>query len=568
MALQSLDILHLSDIHAGNGELVDEDGKSSVPKAERIKQLGRLSTYITSLSVKPNYVVVSGDITIKGQLDGMEIFRAWLYNHIATDHLPEPSKIIIVPGNHDVARRTRVEQPDVERFRNFWNEFGTSFPHATIPDLDPPVDLSALLSTADPSGVVGGIKIITKHGRQSLAHSYPFLFDPEQRLFIFAFNSAHACGVPLAPDSEILTALQALQRLQPSSSTAGQLIGDVTARYLDSLIIDAGLITDEQLRIFARCVAFLRKKYTETFDTSTKIAVLHHHIGHLWKQQLELKTFEATIDASQLKQALIETSFDVVLHGHKHTNHVGIEGGLIPVSSNSRFSPLCVISSGTVGGYPRLNDHQSFVLLHLKGGDARRTEMVITEVPIRDTASPREAMIDEAKKYNAPLTPRIPNLHDLKEVKVLVDQFVVQGCAQELSKSTGVSSRRASPGVKHKSLFSPVIRYECYGMLVDGDVRTFYEVILATEKLGFRTISRLHWLVTEVLSGARVKQRIVVIIGNLEGTHYSEAIEPGEIGESIARLREFLAPAVKSGSVEIRECIVKQSDINAINKHM
>jgi hypothetical protein len=34
MPLDPIDILHLSDIHAGEGELVDEDGKTRVPKAE------------------------------------------------------------------------------------------------------------------------------------------------------------------------------------------------------------------------------------------------------------------------------------------------------------------------------------------------------------------------------------------------------------------------------------------------------------------------------------------------------------------------------------------------------
>jgi len=568
MALHPLDILHLSDIHAGDGELVDEDGKTSVPKAERAKQLGRLSTYITSLSVKPSYVIVSGDITIKGQLDGMVSFRAWLYKHIESGHLPDSSKIMIVPGNHDVTRRTRISTPDIDRFRNFWSEFGTSFPHATILGLDPPVELAHLASTSDTNGVVGGIQTSIKDGRLSLTRSYPFLFDPEQRVFIFAFNSAYACGVPLPPDKEILDPLVALQRMQASQGTGTQMIDALIDRYLDSLVIDAGLITDEQLQNFARCVSHLQEHYGSIFTTSTKIAVLHHHISHLWRQQLELKTFEATIDASQLKQALIETSFDVVLHGHKHTNHVGIEGGLIPISANSRFNPLCVISSGTVGGYPRLNDHQSFILLRLNGGDVRRTEMVITEIPIRETASPREAMIDESTTYNAPLAPRMPNLHDLREVKALVDQFVVESCARELKDSKGAQSRKASPGLKHKSLFSGAIRYECYGMLVNGGVRTFYEVILATEKLGFRTISRLHWLVTDVLSDNRVKQKIVVIIGNLEGTHYSEATETGEIAASIVRLRDFLDPAIKSGSVDIRECKVTQDDVNEISKRL
>lgn len=135
-------ILHISDIHAGSGELIDEDGKTSIPGAERAKQLSRLSSYIENFAKTPDFVIVSGDITIKGQPDGLEIFRSWLYQHMEAGNLPPPARVILVPGNHDVTRRMRISQSDATRFQNFWNAFGLSFPHAHIPGLDPPLDLS------------------------------------------------------------------------------------------------------------------------------------------------------------------------------------------------------------------------------------------------------------------------------------------------------------------------------------------------------------------------------------------------------------------------------------------
>jgi hypothetical protein len=491
----------------------------------------------------------------------METFREWLYGHIGKHELPSPDKILLVPGNHDVSRRTRTEQTDTERFRNFWNAFGLSFPHAHIPGLDPPYDLSGISSAVGPDGVIGGIQLGVKDGRQTLVKSYPFLFDIPRRLFIFAFNSAHASGIPLPADDAIVKPLDALWQIHKKDPEGSQL-KDVIERYLDSLIIDAGLITDPQITLFAQTVSSLRTIYGSSFDDSTKIAVLHHHIGHLWKHQLELKTFETTLDAAQLKQALIETSFDIVIHGHKHTNHVGIEGGLIPISANARFNPLCVISGGTVGGYPRLNDQQTFKLLRLSGGTVRRTEMLIMEIPIRETANPRNAVKDDAIKYNEPLSQRMPNLHTLDNVKTSVDNFVVGKCAPELKTAEGILSQTTYPRPRSRWLFSSSLRYQCHGLLDSGSVKSFYEVILATKQIGFRTISRLHWLVSDVLPRANVRHKVIIIIGNLENTHYSQTVEAGEVAKSIDTLKSHFRPGIDLGVLEIRAYALTQEKLN------
>ena len=558
MISDSVCILHLTDIHAGPGELVDEDGKVSIKGAERMKQLPRLSNYISALARKPDYVIISGDIAIKGRKEGMETFRDWLLQHVKLGHLPPTKQILIVPGNHDVARQIRIDQTSTGRFRDFWNAFGTTFPHAHIPDIDPSLDPAPQINLAARQPI-GGIKATTKNGRSVIKSSYPFVLDLQRDVLIFLFNSAHACGIPLPPDKNILDPIDAFIGSQPSGSASS--LHKAREAYLDSLIIDAGLITDPQLTYFSQLMQHMRKKLGGRFEQITKIAVLHHHVTHLWKQQLELKNFESTVDASHLKQALIENSFDIVLHGHKHTNHVGIDGALIPVSEATKFNPLCIVSGGTVGGHPRVGDFQTFKIIDLHGQQGPRTKAVISEVPIRETANPANAIRDESKIFHAPISQKLPLLHDINSVKNALDEYVLKRCSPELDDNVGVRGKETSEKTYNSQLFSPALRYRCHSFVDDGTKKTFYEVILATEKIGFRTLSRIHWLVTDVLGAKQSNNRVVLVIGNLQDTHYSEATSPNEIEESINMLRKDLAPAIDSARLELRDYKVSQAEI-------
>jgi hypothetical protein len=106
--------------------------------------------------------------------------------------------------------------------------------------------------------------------------------------------------------------------------------------------------------------------------------------------------------------------------------------------------------------------------------------------------------------------------------------------------------------------------YRCHSFLDDGRLKIFYEVILATEEIRFKTISRLHWLVTDVLGSDRINNRVVIVIGNLENAHFSEAQSLNEVAKSIAELREFLRPALQSDLLEVREYTLTQTELTEI----
>jgi predicted phosphodiesterase len=558
--MSGVGILHLTDIHAGPGGFSDIDEKTKVPGAGVQTPLERLADYLKALAQVPDFVVVSGDVSNRGNQRGFDEFRKWLIDQSKTGVLPEYRRILIVPGNHDVARRTRPDEDDRKRFEPFWNSFGKTFPHSTIPGLDP----TTLTPAIDPNAsFVGGIETIQEAGEVKLTSHLPFMLDLNLDVLIYGFNSAHGCGIPLASDKNIVDPLRLVAGLSDENAKRALLKAENV--YLDSLVVDAGMITPLQIAQFNGHMLKLKAQLGQKFGSITKIAVLHHHIGHLWEQQLELKVFEAVVDAAALKQALTEHSFDIVLHGHKHTNHVGIDGSLIPVDKKDRFSPLCVISGGTVGGVPRPSDHQSFKLIELEGKLGPRVAATVREIPLKPVNVPANVISHEARIFNVVLTDRFPHLHDIKTAKAAFDEDLVTRLAPEL-RAPG-EFKIGTPTISSGStLFSTKNEYKCYACIDRPDERVFYEVILATKAIKFGTLARIHWMVTELLAVANMNRptKVIFLIGNVEDTHYSEADEPGETATSIDDLKSWLAPAIDAGLLEVRSHPYTQKDVPAI----
>jgi hypothetical protein len=76
----------------------------------------------------------------------------------------------------------------------------------------------------------------------------------------------------------------------------------------------------------------------------------------------------------------------------------------------------------------------------------------------------------------------------------------------------------------------------------------------------------VQWLVNAVRhsNGDGRLARIVILIGNLEETHYSEASEPGETQQSINKLLEWLQPAIAARFVDIRQFTFTQDDVTPL----
>lgn len=563
----SITILHLTDLHAGPGELPEEDMKTRVPDAERQKALARMTAYLRALSSVPDYVVVTGDLTIAGNPEGLQKVRHWLEDCMSQGLLPPPERILVMPGNHDV--KWGVPEGDSrnkERFVAFFDAVAHRFPHAHLPGCDPELDPKKPQFNGDDWDVMGGIDLTLKNGTAILERSWPFILDRKRELLFFAFNSAHACGVILPEDEAITRPLDTVSNLY-GGEVATQLKSAREA-YRKTLMIDAGLITDAQLQYFAELMRRIRNELPTLYPRLTKIALLHHHVSHLWRQQLEVKKFEAVIDASQLKQYLVEFDFDFVLHGHKHTNHVAVDGSIIPINAKGP-SPLCIVSGGTVGGHPRIGDHQGFKILELEEESGPRRAAKIIEVPLLDAADPRSVIQKEAKLFMIPVSERAPVLHELKSLKESLDYALIQAIAPELlhPQAFVMSGAQYQMPAANPELVGQASKYEFHSVLEGLDGKSFYDVILAPARLSFIYRARVYWMLTDVAALAKKMNtcvKIIVLIGDMEQTLFESVEQEGEIARSIETLKRWFKPALDSELLEIRVHSFTQPEVELI----
>src|SRR5437870_1617847 len=103
-------ILHLTDLHLGKAADAQDYGdyKSKiVMPGQRTQRRTLLENTLQEIAVRfggegeLDAVVVSGDITVRNSEDGLKLFEGVLGK--LGSMLPPPERIIIVPGNHDVA---------------------------------------------------------------------------------------------------------------------------------------------------------------------------------------------------------------------------------------------------------------------------------------------------------------------------------------------------------------------------------------------------------------------------------------------------------------------------------
>lgn len=563
----SVTILHLSDLHVGPGELRDEDLKQVIPSAERARLIDRLTTYLRAID-KPDYVVISGDFTNAGNSQGLQDAFKWISDRIEEGTFPGRERIIVTPGNHDVKWGVE-EKPGwhAERYAAFFSTLGRAFPHAYLPDCDPPLDSDK--PTITKKAIHGGITTKLKLGQPQVLSSHPFLLDLERKILLFAFNSSLACGVSIRAPMKIMRGWENLLELYRERPEVGNRLSELLAAYKASLLIDGGLIGDQQLEYFADLMRRLKKILGSHFDRLTKLAILHHHIGHLWKQQLEVKTFETVIDAAQLKQRLIEFGFDMVLHGHKHKNHVGLDSTVIPVSSARTLNPLCIISGGTVCGYPPLGDRQTFKIISIDDDAQRRTHATISEIPLEDTGDPSTIIVNSSV-FNVPLVNRSPEVHEFSDWKAHLDELLISKYVEPVAKKhRGILSRgQVMLPTLNSSILSQQARYRCALSVDVGTSKWLFEIILATKRLDFSQRARLHWLLSDVaayMAKHQVIWHINLIIGDLGSTHFSQTKHEHEIRESVETIRQWFAPAIKSRLFTIRAHTFSQSELEFLS---
>ncbi|MFO0573431.1 MAG: metallophosphoesterase [Polyangia bacterium] len=120
-------ILHLSDLHFSgqgghywNSPEECQELKLGIPIHDRRGLLGSLALDLERLEVKPDLIVVSGDLLDKASSSGVQLAQQFLNSLLERLELPQ-ERLILVPGNHDVIRN--IDKKDkYSLFEQIWNE--------------------------------------------------------------------------------------------------------------------------------------------------------------------------------------------------------------------------------------------------------------------------------------------------------------------------------------------------------------------------------------------------------------------------------------------------------------
>jgi hypothetical protein len=177
-------------------------------------------------------------------------------------------------------------------------------------------------------------------------------------------------------------------------------------------------------------------------------------------------------------------------------------------------------------------------------------------------------MREEAIQYKVPLSSRQSELHDLAPMKMQFDLMLRAKLAPELdAESSSVVPGQDTLPRANPDLVAATSRYILDFVVHEQGVKFLYTLVLAVDKIDFRQRARIYWLLTDVKamiasSGARCK--VVLLIGNLEETHFFLGERRGEVKGSIEKLERWFAPAREGGILEIRTHSFSQEEVERI----
>ena len=292
-------LLRMSDPHLGDtspGQVLDDEKvRLDQPDLETTQSVFRqtvrnLSSFVAEHG-KPSVVVVSGDLSYQAEGSGFAAF-ADLVSANAECFPDDPSKIVVVPGNHDVVWAQPAGAP--ARYAGFLdatraNDFST-------PLIDG-VDFDA----GDETGSL----------RPSGRDAPHVVLDPD--VLVIPINSSNYCGTTVDvrggwKTAEWEAALEPLEE-GPRATVMSQV--DRLRRH------DMARVSRPQIRALGHLFEHLgESRGRSPGDQRVRVAVLHHQLLPVSTRE-ERKPFESIINLGLVRQTLREYAVDIVLHGHK-----------------------------------------------------------------------------------------------------------------------------------------------------------------------------------------------------------------------------------------------------------
>jgi 3',5'-cyclic AMP phosphodiesterase CpdA len=295
-------LLHLSDPHLGDVSPLDDEkmlfDQPDLETAQRVfkRTLRTLSEFVKKHE-KPSVVVVSGDITYHSRDAGFEAFAALLDDY--ADILPDDrSKIMVVPGNHDVVWKFPAGDP--RRYEGFLR--ATRAQGCATPLLDG-VDFAA----DDEEGT-----LLADTG------DLPHLIADGDDMLVIPINSSNYCGT--------LVDLRGGWTAAEWDTALAPLVGDAkdeAMKQLDRLRRhDISRVSRPQVAALARLFAHVAEAHgKEPGDHRVRIAVLHHQLLPVSTRE-ERTSFESIVNLGLVRETLRAYGVELVLHGHKHESGI------------------------------------------------------------------------------------------------------------------------------------------------------------------------------------------------------------------------------------------------------
>jgi 3',5'-cyclic AMP phosphodiesterase CpdA len=326
-------ILFLTDLHLGRGGAgrpADDRKVRVISDAERTsirevaeQHIRRLATSIRQQGKQISALVLGGDITMRGEAAGFSELNEFLQSGLG-DLLPPAHRIVVTPGNHDVAWYETDAKVRYENFIKYCVDYGYVTPPLDGIDLGP----------SAPDFVPDRHVLIDSEG-----------------WFIAPLNSSHWSGTraPLLDENDEELPEAAIDGLRKALS------GDaINAQLVEQLLrfrqYDMARVSRDQIGAFQKTIAFARKAVGDVHDALPLVA-MHHQLLPVGERE-EIKPFESLSNLGRVRAVFEENGIGVTLHGHKHdlltmwntTEHGSVDGRGV------RKHEMLVVSGGTIGG--------------------------------------------------------------------------------------------------------------------------------------------------------------------------------------------------------------------------
>jgi hypothetical protein len=262
-------VVHISDLHFGGDHgfpLKKEVGTDSLINRLRDDLIGVCGG-------TPGLVIVSGDLTTKGDANALQVEGLDFLNALQSELKVSKEFILVIPGNHDF-RLTDYEPADFSHERPF----------------------------------------------NMMLREFYGAYDPNERFRRFLFPSGHHVEFLL---------INSVRLRKKEEANYG---------YVEWSLYES------------------RLKARKKDDEATRVAVLHHHLISIPREELLDKDYphagiSTTLDSGAVIEGLQAHGFRLALHGHQHVPGVAhISRGIISGADAAIPTPdLAILSAGSAG---------------------------------------------------------------------------------------------------------------------------------------------------------------------------------------------------------------------------